>query len=140
MTDHSGIANPDVAATFASYPDEVRPGLLALRQLILETAESTAEVGAIDETLKWGQPSYLTAETRSGSTIRVAPTGADSDHDYAMYFICNTNLVQNFEQLFGDVLHCEGNRAVAFSIGETIPENELAECVRMALTYHLNKG
>ena len=124
---------------FASYADAVRPELLTLRQFILDTADATPGVGAIEETLKWGQPSYLTSESRSGSTIRIAPTRPKSTHDYAMYFICHTNLVANFELLFGAVLTYEGKRALLFSVGADIPENELRECVAMALTYHLTK-
>ena len=124
---------------FASYADDVRSALLALRQLILDTARGTVGVGAIEETLKWGQPSYLTSETRSGSTIRIAPTGAKSTHDYAMYFICHTTLIESFEDLFGDVFAYDGSRALLFRVGEETPEDELRECVAMALTYHLSK-
>ena len=129
----------DVAAVFASYADAVRPGLLALRQLILETADSTVGVGDIEETLKWGQPSYITSESRSGSTIRIAPTGSKSPHDYAMYFICHTNLVESFENIFGDAFTYDGKRGLLFSVSKKIPENELRECVAWALTYHLNR-
>jgi len=125
-----------VAEVFASYPESVRPSLLELRQLVFETADATTGVGPIEETLKWGQPSYLTAETRSGSTIRIAPTGAESADEYAMYFICSTSLVDSFESLFGDAFTYERNRALLFRVGSAIAEAELRECVRMALTYH----
>lgn len=134
------IANSDVAAAFASYPEPVTEALLALRRLIFDTAVETPEAGAIEETLKWGQPSYLTSATRSGSTIRVAPTNADSHYDYAMYFICSTNLVQSFRVMFGDVFEYDGDRALLFTVGTEVPENELRQCVEMALTYHLTKG
>ncbi|WP_010205499.1 hypothetical protein [Salinibacterium sp. PAMC 21357] len=88
---------PEVAATFNDYPELIRGELLVLRDLILATASETDGVGAITETLKWGEPAYLTKETRSGSTIRIAPTNAKSAHDYAMFFICSTNLVSDFE-------------------------------------------
>lgn len=130
----------DVAAVFASYADDVRSELLSLRQLIFDTAAETAGVGAIEETLKWGQPSYLTSETRSGSTVRIAPTGSNSTHDYAMYFICHTNLIERFKLLFGDVFRYDAERGLLFEVGESIPEAELQECVAMALTYHLDKG
>ncbi len=130
------IENPAVEAVFTSYPEQVRAGLLALRELIMETADATDGVGAIEETLKWGQPSYLTSETGSGSTIRVAPAGARSGFDYAMYFICSTSLVNVFESLFGDAFNYEGNRALMFSLVDEVPVDELRQCVRMALTYH----
>lgn len=134
------ITTREVAATFASYDDAVRAELLALRQLILDTAEETACVGTIEEALKWGQPSYLTTETRSGSTVRIAPTSPGSHHDYAMFFNCHTNLIQRFKGLFGDALTYDGKRALLFSVGAELPENELRECVAMALTYHLTKA
>ena len=56
-----------------------------------------------------------------------------------MYFICNTNLVEGFESMFGDVFAYDGKRALLFSVGEAIPENELRACVVQALTYHRTK-
>ena len=65
------IQNPAVAAKFHNYPPQIRPKLMALRKIILETAANTAEVGEIEETLKWGEPAYLTSQSGSGSTIRI---------------------------------------------------------------------
>jgi hypothetical protein len=135
MKEPNVIAPADVDSVFSSYPDDLRSALLVLRDLIFATARETAAVGAIEETLKWGQPAYLT--TRSGSTIRIAPTGPRSDYDYGMYFICQTNLVEQFEKQYGDVFAYEKRRALLFTIGEDIPEVELQECVAMALTYHI---
>lgn len=126
----------DVADVFASYPEAIREKLLALRTLILDTAHETEGVGVIEETLKWAQPSYLTSETGSGSTIRIGPTASDSTHDYAMYFICRTNLVETFRDLFGDTFSYETNRALLFHTADPLPEDELRQCVAMALTYH----
>jgi hypothetical protein len=64
-----------VRAAFESWPQPLRARLLALRRLIFDTAAATEDVGCVQETLKWGQPSYLTPETRSGSTVRIAPAG-----------------------------------------------------------------
>lgn len=139
-TDPSSAGAAAVAKVFAIYPDAVREALLVLRRLILDTADGIEGVGAIEEALKWGQPSYLTRDTGSGSTIRIAPTGPDSAHDYAMYFICRTNLVRTFRMLFGDVFTYEKDRALLFTVKEPPPTNELRECVAMALTYHLSKA
>ena len=67
----AGSANPAVEAAFGTYPEPVRTRLRALRRLIFDTASATKGVGALEETLKWGQPSYLTPQTKSGSTIRI---------------------------------------------------------------------
>ena len=66
------FSNEAVAETFDSYPPNMRRALLALRSLIFETAASTDGVGVLEETLKWGEPAYLTSESRSGSTVRIA--------------------------------------------------------------------
>ena len=138
--DNRAAMPPEVAATFGDYPEPMRSELLALRELVLATASETEGVGAITESLKWGEPAYLTKETRSGSTIRIAPTNAKSAHDYAMFFICSTNLVNDFRAQFGDTFAYEGERAVLFTVGDSVPVDELRECVRQALTYHLRRA
>jgi hypothetical protein len=63
--------NAAVAKVFAAYPPKLRKRLLAVRRMILEVAQKTEGVGKLEETLKWGEPAYVTAETGSGSTIRI---------------------------------------------------------------------
>src|SRR3982750_102276 len=79
-----------VEAAFEAYPRPVKAKLLALRRLILDTAKATRGVGALEETLKWGQPSYLTPATKSGSTIRIDQVKPEPGQ-YAVYFHCQTN-------------------------------------------------
>ena len=50
--------DPTVAHAFKAYPGGIRSKLLALRELILTTAESTRGVGELKETLKWGEPEF----------------------------------------------------------------------------------
>src|SRR4029079_237763 len=95
----AGFSDPAVAAVFGAYPGPVRARLLALRLLILDTAKMTKGVGAIEETLKWGQPSYLTTESRSGSTIRIDRVKGDAG-GYAVFFHCQTDLVERFRELY----------------------------------------
>ena len=66
------IRNPEVAAVLRSYPKAQRDKMLEIRALLFATARETEGVGALEETLKWGEPAYLTSETGSGSTIRIA--------------------------------------------------------------------
>lgn len=137
MTSSSARTIPTaVADTFDSYPDEVRQRLLELRELVLATAAEVEGVGRIEETLKWGQPSYLTPDTGAGTTIRVAPTGKGSTHDFGLFVPCGTDLLSSFRDLFGDTLDYDGNRAVLFRVGDPLPIDELRECITMALTYH----
>lgn len=134
------ITDLGVAAAFESYDPPVASTLLQLRQLIFDTAAETLGVGPLEETLKWGQPSYLTRQSSSGSTIRLAPAPAHTDYDCALYFICTTTLVDGFRAAFGDLFAYEGDRALLFHSGHTVPTEQLRECVAMALTYHLTTG
>ncbi|QTN21481.1 DUF1801 domain-containing protein [Rhizobacter sp. AJA081-3] len=129
------ITNLAVAKAFDTYPPAMRRKLLALRELILQTAASTQGVGEIDEALKWGEPAYLTAESGSGSTVRI-DWKASKPNQYAMYFNCQTTLVETFKTLFPNEFTYEGNRAIVFQESAPIPKDALAFCVAAALTYH----
>ena len=124
-------------ALFDAYPAPVKSRLLALRRLIFETARATKGVGALEETLKWGQPSYLTPETGSGSTIRIDQVKPATDQ-VAVYFHCQTNLVETFRELYPELSY-SGNRAILLDVAGKLPEPALRHCVGLALTYHLNK-
>ena len=126
--------DPAVAEVVAAYPPKIRTAVKKLRKLILQTAARTEGVGAITETLKWGEPAYLTNESRSGSTIRMGWKSARPG-EYAMYFNCRTNLVDTFRTLFPE-LAFDGNRALIFQIGAELPEEPLRVCIAAALTYH----
>lgn len=111
---------------------------MALRRLILDTAAQTAGVGRVEETLKWGQPSYLTPETGSGSTIRIDAVKGDPSR-FAIYFHCQTDLVVTFRRLYPETFVFEGNRALHFRADDELPENEVRHCVSLALTYHARR-
>ena len=132
------IKNRDVAAVFLAYPPKFRRKLLALRRLILETAESTEGVGEIEETLKWGEPAYVTSQSRSGSTVRIA-WKKSAPTKYAIYFHCQTNLVETFREKFPGKFRFDGNRRIVFNEDETVPVGPLSSCIAAALTYHRNK-
>jgi hypothetical protein len=129
--------NAAVDAVFEAYPKPVKAKLLALRRLVFDTAKTTKGVGALEETLKWGQPSYLTPETRSGSTVRIDRVKT-SDDQVAVYFHCQTDLVETFRELYPK-LSFSGNRAILLDAKAKLPEAELRHCVALALTYHLRK-
>jgi hypothetical protein len=47
------FSDPRVASLFKAYPPTVRVRLMALRDVVLDTADRTAGVGRLTETLKW---------------------------------------------------------------------------------------
>ncbi len=117
-------------------PADLNEKLLALRELVLETANENPAIGPLEETLKWGEPAFLTSTTKSGTTIRINRHNKD-DNQYAMYVHCQTDLLDRYRQLYGDTLTFDGNRAVVFNIAEKPPIEAVKHCIAMALTYHL---
>ncbi len=128
--------NPSVTEKFKSYKPEIRRSLKHLRKLIIEEAKSLDHIDSIEETLKWGEPSYL---VKKGSTIRIDWKTKTPDQ-YAIYFKCTSKLVSTFQKVYGDTFDYEKTRALIFNVGqEDIPEEELRACIRTALSYHLVK-
>jgi hypothetical protein len=127
-----------VNEVFLSYPEEARKQLLAIRALVFKIAVERTEVGPITETLKWGEPSYLTEKSKSGSTIRLA-WRTKNPQKVGVFLNCNTSLVESYRELQPDALTYVGNREIALSIDEPFPEEALTLCISMALTYHLDK-
>lgn len=121
----------EIKSSFSSYPPQARTKVSYLRKLILETAE---EIGITDleETLKWGEPSYL---TKHGSTIRIGWKEKKPDQ-YAMYFKCTSKLVPAFQLAFGGLFKYETTRAIIFKLNDEVPVKELKQCIKAALTYH----
>ncbi len=132
------LPNPAVAAVFSTYPKPLQTKLLTLRRLIFDTAKATKGVGALEETLKWRQPSYLTTETKSGSTVRIDQVKA-VPNQVAIYFHCQTDLVATFRELYPTEFSYGGNRSILLKVEEAVPESALRHCVALALTYHLRK-
>ena len=128
----------DVAAVYASYPAAQRRRVLALRELILDVAAKTAGVGPLEESLKWGEPAFVTAQSKSGSTVRIAWEKSQPTQ-CAMYFNCQTTLVDSFKTMFPKAFRFEGNRALVFDEHDEVPVEALRICVGMALTYHAKK-
>jgi len=126
-----------IEAVFEAYPQPVKSRLLALRRLIFDTAKSTKGVGALEEALKWGQPSYLTPESKSGSIVRIDQLKTEAG-GYAVYFHCQTDLVETFRELYPE-LRYGGNRSILLDAGEKLPEVALRHCIALALTYHARK-
>jgi Domain of unknown function (DU1801) len=128
----------EFSKAIAPYAPQVQARLKELRKLVLDTAAKTEGVGQIEEALKWGQPSFLTPETKSGSTIRIDGRRNDPEK-YLMYFHCQSGLVDMFKERYGNKLSFEGNRAIVLDANAEVPVETLKHCIAIALTYHLRK-
>ncbi len=128
------IINSDavVEEKFNSYPIAVKPKMKALRKLVLEAAAEIPDLGPLEETLKWGEPSYL---AKKGSTLRM-DWKAKAPDQYALYFKCTSKLVQTFRVVYGDSFNYEKNRAIVFGLKERLPKRKVKKCIKAALTYH----
>lgn len=127
---------PAVAAAFAAFPDSARAVLRDLRDLIFELARETS-TGPLTETLKWGQPAYLTEATRAGTTIRLGLTGSGRP---AVFFHCGTTLIRDAREICPDTFTYEGNRAMVLpDMPDRADRAALSICLARALTYRRDK-
>ena len=124
--------HPDFQKFFDAYPESVRNQMVDLRNLVLETAEEIENLNTLEETLKWGEPSYL---AKHGSTLRMDWKSKKPDQ-FAMYFKCTSRLVETFKAVHGNTFDYEGNRAIVFQLNGDIPKEALKECIKATLTYH----
>ncbi len=109
---HRAFANSRVAEIFLGYPKEVRSKLLFLRKLIFDTTAATEGVGELEETLRWGEPTYLTTASGTGSLVRM---------------------------IYPNIFTFEGKRAITFQERDVVPVEELRHCIALALAYHRDK-
>ncbi len=103
-----------------------------LRRLVIEAAEEIEDLTNLEETLKWGEPSYL---TKKGSTLRM-DWKQKTPNQYQLYFKCTSKLVETFKMVYGNTFNYEKNRAIVFQLDDKIPETELKKCITAALRYH----
>ncbi len=132
MPSINDVLTHDVKNTYLLYPPPIQTKLLTLRQLIMDVAFESEDIGELEEALKWGEPSYL---TKNGSTIRIAWKKSEPG-EYALYFNCKTKLVDTFKELYLDTFKFEGNRAIIFEVNQKIPTEQIKHCILLALTYH----
>lgn len=120
-----------VKKKFDSYPKEARSKLIQLRKLIVRTGIEY-EVGPLEETLKWGEPSYV---TKGGSAVRIDWKPKFPDKCF-VFFQCQTRLIETFKEIYGDTFEYEGKRAIVLGMQNDIPTQELKHCIYLSLQYH----
>jgi len=122
--------NSNVQQKFESYPKNVAILLSNIRDLIFSVAKQDG-IDNIEETLKWGEPSYIST---IGSAIRFDWKPKTPEH-YFVYFNCKTSLIETVKELYGDTFVYDGNRAIVFKCDQQVPLPELAHCISLALRY-----
>ncbi|MBH0051655.1 DUF1801 domain-containing protein [Pseudoalteromonas sp. SWYJZ19] len=118
----------DIENIFNNYPQITKSTLIKLRELIYTVAQEQ-NLGAVEESIKWGEPSYSTI---NGSPIRIGFKGSSC----YLFFHCQSKLVITFRELYSHNLTFEGNRAIVLNSEKLLPEYPLKACIKLALTYH----
>ncbi|ELA9458277.1 DUF1801 domain-containing protein [Vibrio alginolyticus] len=127
--------NHAVKARFDEYPKHVRIRIEELRNVVL-TIASELKLGDVEESLKWGEPSY---SVKTGSPVRM-DWKQKTPSRYYLFFNCQTKLVDTFRELYSDSLEFQGNRAIILSLSAPLPEASIKSCLELALTYQKRKN
>ncbi len=125
--------SPDVQAAFDTAPPAAQKGMMDLRALIFTVAADLPEIGEISETLRWGQPAYITSK-RAGASLRL---GVPKTGGFALYTHCQTSLIADFATAFPNMDKVEGTRAIHFTDATQIDPIRHGMLIRSILTYHL---
>lgn len=125
--------SPAVAAAFDAAPMPAKTGMQKLRELILQVAADLPEIGEVTETLRWGQPAYVTSE-RAGASLRL---GVPKTGGFALYTHCQTSLIADFSSMFPNMDTVEGTRAIHFTDPAQINPARHGLLIKAILTYHL---
>ena len=115
----------DIKKVFDEIDGPARDTLLAARDLIFDCAGDIA----VEECLKWGQPSYIAGK---GSTLRL---GVNKAGKPAIYAHCQSSIVSDFAAQFGSDFEIEGNRAVVLGAFTPKDQDKLRALIRHGLTY-----
>jgi len=122
--------NSEISAVIEGYPPEAKARLKEMRKMVMQVAKEL-ELADVEETLKWGEPSYISTV---GSTIRMDWKAKRPDR-CSFYFSCQSKLVSTFRELYGDQLQFEGNREMVLPLNEPLPEAAIKHCLHLALQY-----
>ncbi len=157
-----------VEEVIKQYPEWAQESFLFLRQILYQTAANNEFAGELTETVKWGEPAWLTEQSQSGTTIRIAWRKKYA-RAIGIYFHCNTSLVSTISALYPDDFQYEGHRGLILAISDSVDKNSginnkvqenqicskkrqanqrmhsnypidaIEHCFELALNYHVNK-
>lgn len=120
--------------TLASWPKPAQKQFTEIRALILNAA-AEADVGPIEESLKWGQPAWRPKRARTGSTLRLNWQD-NSPQSIAIFVDCKTTLSATIREIYPDDFEYESNRALRLRLGAALPVQAIDHLARLTFTYH----
>lgn len=119
---------------FLGYAEPLRSTLLEIREMIF--TQAVLFNIPITETIHWWQPSYIPVAKNTGKTIRIDKFG---DTQVALFFNCNTTIVQDIKNRFADQVQCSKNRAIVLDAGQVLPSEILQYAIQSGLSYFKQK-
>lgn len=123
----------DVLDRISHWPIAAQLRLQVIRGLFHEVADA-ADIGPLDESLKWGQPAWRPRKPRTGSTLRLDWSQNSPDRIIA-YVDCKTDLAAQMRMRFPDLPGNDGRRALAFSLGNN-DTDAIWHLAWLTFTYH----
>lgn len=118
----------------ALWPQKAKTRFYDIRAVILGSVADIDDIALI-ETLKWGQPAWHPDKPTVGSTLRVAWQQKHPDQ-IGLFVNCNTTLADRMRSLYPNSFAFEGKRALLLSLDAPLPEQAIAHCAVLTLTYH----
>ena len=130
------FASDQVADAFSRFNPAEHATLLAVRGLIHELATETPGVGTLEESLKWGSPSYVTVSPRTGTPIRLDRHNSD-ENTVGVYVHCQSRVMEQFKVVHPSSPRTLGARALLLHTDKALPLAALSDFLLIALTYRL---
>jgi sorbitol-specific phosphotransferase system component IIA len=106
---------------------------VSLRELIYAVADDLEGVGPLEETLKWGEISYLNP---AGTTLRIGTPKGNAEQ-VAIFVHCGTKVVHTLKERGCDTLRFDGNRCIRLPDGN-LDQPDVVRAIEEILTYKLN--
>lgn len=125
---------PNIAETLAAWPKLAIDRFHQIREIVFVVA-TRDEVGPLVETLKWGQPSWLPAKPRVGTTLRCNWTQARPDH-LSLFVNCQTDLLETVKTIYPKDFDYDGKRALHMDLRVPLPMDAIEHCAALTLRYH----
>jgi hypothetical protein len=130
-------AHSVLADRISNWPAAAQDTLLQCRAIFQEVADQ-ADIGSLDETLKWGQPSWRPGKPRTGSTLRMDWNPKFPDR-LSLFVDCKTDLAARMQTLYPNLTENDGRRHLAVSLDAPLPKQAIAHLADMTFTYHRAK-
>ncbi|MEM7520466.1 MAG: hypothetical protein AAF307_05460 [Pseudomonadota bacterium] len=129
---------PDTVLTrLRSWPDAARAAFQTCRAIFHAVADE-AKLGALEESLKWGQPAWRPKRPRTGATLRMSWDPATPEH-LLLFVDCKTDLAARMQHLYPDLPVNDGRRQMAVSLEQALPSQALRHLAEMTFAYHLDR-